>query len=96
MESGEVPKEQDSFRQNVLSGFLESYRKELDLTNQVSALSQDSTTATHTSKDLYCTYLFGDLDEKQVWEQFKWGIGVKSSSIVYSGFMDLVKRYPKV
>lgn len=95
MDNGDVPKEQDSFRQNVLSGFLKSYRKELDLTNQVTALSQDSTTATHIAKDLYCTYLFGDLDEKKVWDQFKWGVGVKSSSIVYSGFMDLVKRYPK-
>jgi len=98
MDNGKIPKENDSLRQNILNDLLGSYKTEFEDKSQIALLSsQESNTAYHFAKDLYCNYLFGvkTITSKQVWEEFKWGVPIKSSQIVHSTFLDLVKRYPK-
>lgn len=95
LEKGKLPEEEDDFKQNIVVDLLNSVRTIMDKQETINLLSQESVTAIHTAKDLYCIWKFGNKLPKQVIESYKLGISPKSYSIVTTTFKDLVDRYPK-
>lgn len=95
MSNGKIPKEEDSFRQTILEDLLKSIKEIMDQKVTINQLSQESVTAIHSAKDLYCIWRFSDKTPKEVLESYKHGISPKSYSIVVSTFKDLIDRYPK-